>query len=127
MLLGIDGTAAVVLEEPVRALGESAAAPGGLLLQPEQAVDAKGESVALPDGPHGRRRDANAAKEELAADANLAISGKLFGHILDALFQFLGRLVGHPRATPRLPRQPLTPYLSQQVAEISRSIAKFGL
>lgn len=109
MLLGIDGTAAVELEEPVRAIGQNAAALGGLLLQPEQAVDAQGESVALPDGAHGQRRDVNAAQAELAADADIAIGGELPGHLRNALFQFRGRLVGHPRATPRLPRQPLAP------------------
>jgi len=32
-------------------------------------------------------------------------------HLQDALFQFRGRLVGHPRATPRLRRQALIPIL----------------
>lgn len=99
------------LEEPDLAFGEHAAALGGLLLQPEQAVDAQGESVALPDGPHGRRRNANADEAELAADADIAVGGELLGHLQDALFQFRRGLVGHPRATPRLRRQALGPIL----------------
>jgi hypothetical protein len=60
---------------------------------------------------HGRRRKAHADQAELAADADIAVGGELLGHLEDALFEFRGRLVGHPGATPRLRRQALGPVL----------------
>lgn len=103
VLFGVDGAAAVLLEQADLAFGEDAAGGGGgFLFQPEEAVDAEAEAVALPDGADGGRGDAEAGEAELVAEADIAVGGEQLGHFEDAVLDFGRGLVGHAGLAPGL-------------------------
>ena len=95
----------MLLDQPDHALSEHAALGGCLLLQPQQALDAQRQAMALPDGPHGRRRHADADQPKLLTDAQVAVGGVLRGHVQDLFLQLRRGLVGHARLAADARRQ----------------------
>lgn len=102
MLFRVNVSALMLLQEPLGLLRQHAAFGGGLLVQPEQALEPESDAVPYPDPSDGGGRDTDADQTKLVGNADVTVGWILRRHLEDLFFELRRSLVRHPGSSALL-------------------------